>query len=143
MKSARFQRVRPLFGQALRNRHGVTTVEFAVAAFVLFLVVAVSIEFSRMNMIRHTVDNAAYEGARAGIILGAEPEEIESEVNAIMAAVHARDVTIDIEPRTIQDDTPEVIVTVSTPADANGYITARFFGGKVFQGQCRLTRDDI
>ena len=45
-----------------RDRKGVAAVEFALAATVLFLVVAVSIEFSRMNMIRHSVDNAAYEG---------------------------------------------------------------------------------
>ena len=46
------------------QRTGVTTVEFAIVLplFILFLVLA--FEFGRLNIIRHTADNAAYEAAR-------------------------------------------------------------------------------
>ena len=126
-----------------RARNGVAAVEFALAATVLFLVIAVSIEFSRMNMIRHSVDNAAYEGARAGIILNADAAEVRATANQIMASVRARGVTVDIDPTTIEDDTPEIIVTVTVPSDRNGFITPKFFAGRSFVGQCRPTRDDI
>ena len=47
-----------------RTRRGATTVEFAIVAPVFFLFLLASIEFSRLNIIRHTADNAAYEAAR-------------------------------------------------------------------------------
>jgi Flp pilus assembly protein TadG len=126
-----------------RSREGLVAVEFAIASAILFLVVAVSIEFSRMNMIRHTVDNAAYEGARAGIILGADANQVRATANDIMNSVRARGVNVDVNPATIEDDTPEIVVTVTVPADQNGFITPKFFAGKSFAGTCRLSRDDI
>jgi Flp pilus assembly protein TadG len=125
------------------DRKGAMAVEFAIAATILFLMVAASIEFSRANMIRHTVDNAAYEGARAGIILGASVDQITATANSVMATVRARDVTVDVDPAVINDGTQEVIVTVTAPADRNGYISGKFFRGMNFVGECRLTRDDI
>ena len=125
------------------KRSGVAAVEFAIAATVLFLVISVSLEFSRMNMIRHSVDNAAYEGARAGIILNASADNVRDVANGVMATVRARGVTVDVTPNTIEDDTPEVVVTVSVPAAQNGFVTPRFFAGRSFVGTCRLTRDDI
>ncbi|MCA9218072.1 MAG: pilus assembly protein [Planctomycetales bacterium] len=129
-----------------RKRHprrGVVAVEFAFAATVLFLVIAISIEFSRMNMLRHSVDNAAYEAARAGIILRANVDDVKQTANEIMNSVRARGTVVEVTPDTIQDDTPEIVVTVSVPADQNGFVTPRFFAGRSFVGQCRLTRDDI
>ncbi len=45
-----------------RTRRGATTVEFAITVPILFAVVFTAFEFSRMNVIRHTAVNAAYEG---------------------------------------------------------------------------------
>jgi Flp pilus assembly protein TadG len=125
------------------QRQGAVAVEFAIASMLLFLVIAISIEFSRANMIRHTVDNAAYEAARAGIILGANVDQMTSTAMSVMASVRARDVTVDIDPPVIDDATDEVVVRVSTPCDKNGYITAKFFKGQQYVGECRLSRDDI
>lgn len=124
-------------------RQGLVAVEFGIASAILFLVVAVSIEFSRMNMIRHSVDNAAYEAARAGIILGANADGVRDTANDIMSSVRARGVDVDVNPNAIEDNTPEIIVTVTVPADQNGFITPKFFAGKSFVGSCRLSRDDI
>ena len=125
------------------SRNGIAAVEFACAATVLFLVIAVSIEFSRMNMIRHTVDNAAYEGARAGIILNADANAVIATAEDLMNAVQANGVDVVVSPATIEDDTQEIVVTVSVPADQNGFITPKFFAGKSFVGECRLSHDDI
>ena len=126
-----------------RNRSGVAAVEFALASAVLCLVVAVSIEFGRMNMIRHCVDNAAYEGARAGIVLNADVNVVRNTAIDVMKSAKARGVTVEVAPTPIVDDTPEIVVTVTVPAGQNGFITPRFFAGRSFVGECRLTRDDV
>ncbi len=46
-------------------------VEFAIVAPLLFFLFFASMEFCRVAMIRHTADNAVYEGCRVGIIPGA------------------------------------------------------------------------
>jgi Flp pilus assembly protein TadG len=109
----------------------------------LFLVLFTSLEFARMNMIRHSVDNAAYEAARRVIVPGATATEAEDTAKAIMSVVWARGVDVDVDPSVIQDSTPEVVVTVSAPADGNGFIAPHFFRGKSYVGQCRLRREDI
>ena len=94
-------------------------------------------------MIRHTVDNAAYEGARAGIILNADANAVIATAEDLMNAVQANGVDVVVSPATIEDDTQEIVVTVSVPADQNGFITPKFFAGKSFVGECRLSHDDI
>lgn len=125
------------------QRRGVVAVEFALSATVLFLMIFASIEFARMNMIRHTVDNAAYEAARKAIVPGATAAEAEATARDVLDVVWARDVSVDVEPDAIANTTPEVIVTVSVPADRNGLIAPQFFRGKSFVGRCRLSREDM
>ena len=49
-------------------RRGAVAVEFAITVPFLFLILFGSIEFSRANMLRQTVSQAAYEAARRGDI---------------------------------------------------------------------------
>ena len=56
---------------AKQNRTGATAVEFAIVAPVFFLILFAMFEFSRVNVLRHTADNAAYEASRVAIIPGA------------------------------------------------------------------------
>ena len=125
------------------GRRGVVAVEFALSAVALILMLFVSLEFARMNMLRHSADNAAYEAARSAIVPGATVAEAEQTARAIMGVVWARGVDVDVDPTVIQNSTPEVAVTVTVPADGNGLIAPRFFSGKSYVGQCRLRREDI
>ena len=59
-----------------RGRRGATLVEFAFVAPVFFLILLASIEFSRLNMMRHTAAHAAYEGARTALVPGATADEV-------------------------------------------------------------------
>ena len=135
--AAAYRRTRP------SRRRGAVAVEFAVAASVLFLMIFASLEFARMNMIRHSVDNAAYEAARTAIVPGATAAEAEATARSIMQVIWATGVQVDVDPSVIQNSTPEVVVTVSVPADSNGFIAPHFFRGKSFVGQCRLTREEM
>ena len=49
--------LRKPFGR--QRRCGAVLVEFAVCAPIIFVVIFASFEFCRVNMIRHTMDNAA------------------------------------------------------------------------------------
>jgi Flp pilus assembly protein TadG len=124
------------------QRAGAVSVEFAITAPILFLLVFSSIDFARMNVIRHTADNAAYEGARRGIVPGATASDVSATAQAIMSSVSAHDVTINVSPPVIQPDTPQLTVDVDVPADQNGWIASKFFSGHRFQGRCTLSREE-
>ncbi|MCG8448622.1 MAG: pilus assembly protein [Pirellulales bacterium] len=53
-----------------QHRAGATATEFAIVAPIFFLFIFVSFEFSRLNVIRHTADSAAYEAARQAMVPG-------------------------------------------------------------------------
>lgn len=124
-------------------RSGAVTVEMAIATPLLFLLIFAAIEFSRMNMIRHTVDNAAYEAARRVIVPGADAADAEDRATQLLRTIGVRNGEIEVVPETIDNDTQEVVVTVSVPADGNGFIAPRFFQGHSFVGSCRLAREDF
>jgi Flp pilus assembly protein TadG len=125
------------------GRRAATTVEVAVTLPILFLIVFAALEFARVSMILNTAVNAAYEGARRGIVPGATAEDAEAVTNQLMNAVGATGYTVTVVPTTITPDTEDVTVEVSTPIDQNGWIIARFFAGRSVGSTCTLRRDFI
>ena len=119
------------------------TVEMALTLPLLLLIVMISIEFGRMNIIRHTVDNAAYEAARRGIVPGATAADVESRAREIMGAVGARGVAVTVTPSVIDLNVAEVNVLVEVPADTNGFIAPKFFSGKTMAGNCTMSREQL
>ena len=125
------------------KRRGAVTVEMAIAIPILFLFVFASLEFCGMNNLRHTIDNAAYEGARRGIVPGATTADVITEVNQILAIVNAQNVTVDVVPATITDETEELTVTVRVPVRGNGWTGPLIFNaGAVLEGECRMLREE-
>ena len=119
-------------GSALRspakNRRGTTLVEFAIVAPVFFLLLFGSFEFSRLNVIRHTADNAAYEAARIAMVPGATAAEAITEANRILDIVGTRGATVTVNPATLGLSTKQITVTIDVPMGQNGWITPRFTG---------------
>ena len=124
-----------------RRRKGATLVEFAITVPILFLVVFAAIEFSRVNMIHHTVANAAYEGARRGIVPGATEADARGTALAILTAVFVKDAEVTVSPSVITEDTSEIALTIDVPLDQNGWITPKFFAGDVLTNSCTLARE--
>jgi Flp pilus assembly protein TadG len=118
-------------------------VEFAVTVPILFLVLFTSFEFSRMNVIRQTAVNAAYEGARRGIVPGASETDVENVTQGILNVVGTRAANIAVDPTVITPDTTEVTVTVTVPMEQNGWIASRFFAGRTVETSCTLKRELI
>ena len=69
------------------GRRGAAAVEFAVTAPILFMLLFGALELGRMNMIRQTANNAAYEAARTCIVPGATNAEGVAAAKAVLASI--------------------------------------------------------
>lgn len=119
-------------------RSGATAVEFAIVAPVFFLIMLAAFEFSRLNVIRHTADNAAYEAARHAMVPGATASEAVSHADSILRAVGARDASVTITPATLGPEVDEISVRVDVPLARNGWVVPRFTSGKTLTTQATL-----
>ena len=123
-----------------QNRSGATAVEFAIVLPILVLFTLGAIEFSRANMLRNSIENAAFEGARRGIVPGASSVQATAAAQDLLDILRIKDSTITVAPSNINRDTEEVTVTVSTPMSrANHFMTPRFLLGKTLRASVTLT----
>ena len=118
-------------------RRGAVSVEFAITAGLAFLFFFGAFEFSRVAMIRGTIDNAIYEGARVGITPGATAADVNKKVRDILGFSLVRSADITISPNPIQFNSPTISVTVDLPLDRNTFSPAQFFKGKSIQRTIR------
>ncbi|SMP48059.1 TadE-like protein [Neorhodopirellula lusitana] len=117
-------------------------VEFAAVLPVLLLFTFAGIEFSRVNMIRNTAVNAAYEGARKGIVPGATASECKRAAMHLLDMIDVSGATAIVNPNTIQPDTEQVTVTVTVPiTKSNAFIAPEFFFGKNITTSVTLPRE--
>ena len=123
------------------NRNGAVLVEFAIVTPLLFLLFFASMEFCRVAMIRHTADNAVYEGCRVGIMPGATTTEVRAETETILNTLGLNNVGITVTPPTIDRDTDEVTVQVTVPLDDNSFVPNQFVAGRSVTRELTLRRE--
>jgi Flp pilus assembly protein TadG len=124
-------------------RRGATLVEFALVAPIFFLLLLASFEFSRLNVIRHTADNAAYEAARMIMVPGAKASEGIAEAERILRIVGARGTTVTVDPSELGPRATQVTVEVAVPMNSNGLITPVFTGSAVVRSKSTLKAERI
>ena len=66
-----------------KRREGVSAVEFAVVANVLFVLVFTCMEFARMNMVRNLTQDAAYFAARHVVVPAQPPPKRRPKRNGL------------------------------------------------------------
>lgn len=123
------------------ERRGAVVTEFAICAPLLFFFFFASLEFSRVNMIRQSVENAVYEGARRGIVPGATAENCRASAQAVLNSISAAGATITVTPSVITRDTPQVRVAVSVPVNNNSWVIPVFFEGRNISSSMTLNRE--
>lgn len=123
------------------NRRGAVTVEFALMLPVAMMITLGLVEFSRVNMIRNTAQNAAYEGARQAIIPGGTAASAKAKADSILAIVRTKNATVSISPATITNSTPKITVTISIPLGDNMWITPKYVTNTTMVKKCTLTRE--
>jgi hypothetical protein len=127
----------------LSRRAGTTTLEFAVVAPAVFLLFFAAYEFTRMSMIRHTVEMAAYEGARRGIVPGATVDDAIARANQVLAGVGTHNATVTVTPNPITSQTSQITVAIQVPMDSNSWIVPRFLQGIKFDRSFTLGRENV
>jgi Flp pilus assembly protein TadG len=124
-----------------RRRSGAVVVEFAICAPILFLFFFASLEFSRVNMIRQTIENATYEGSRRGIVPGAKASDCKNAAQLVLNTVSTNDATITVTPSVIVPETSQVTVRVTVPIDSNSWISPFFFKNKSLTNSMTMRRE--
>lgn len=126
-----------------RNPIGAVAVEFALVAPLFFIIVLTMFEFSRLKVIRHTMDNAAYEAARVGIVPGATADEALAEARRLLAIVGTRGAAVNINPAILGPDVQQVTISIQTPLDQNALVTPKFTGGQMLTSTATLKTERV
>lgn len=124
-------------------RRGAVAVEMAMTVPLLLFIVFSAYEFSRANMIRHTVESAAYEGARNGILPGATEQNVKDGANSILSSIGTRDAQITVAPLPLTDDDRVIEVTISVELRKNMFFAPFFFRESVITRKCRMSREEL
>lgn len=136
-------RTDPRNRKSLARRKGALTVEFALTAPVVFTLFFGCVELSRMNMIRNTSNNAAFEAARTVIVPGAQSSQAVSAAQTLMQAIGVQNAAVDITPSAITSQTTSVTVSISTPLTSNLYVSPLFLKGKTINSTCTMALENL
>lgn len=112
---------------AMVPKRGAVIVEMAMVLPIIFLLVAGFLELSRVSMLRHAADTAAYEGARAGVVAGAQSQDAIDAAQALLNATQLRGGEVQVIPTQILESTPSIVVIVKIPVANNTWIPPFFF----------------
>jgi len=115
----------------------------ALTSGLLFFFFFAALEFCRVSMIRHSVENALYEGARKGIVPGAKASDVQSAARTILGRIGISGATIDVSPSNIQNSTPEVSVRIRLPLDKGLFAPAVFFVGNSLDRTLVMQREGV
>lgn len=124
-----------------RLRTGAYIVEFAISVPVLFLFTLAGFEFTRFEFMRHALNQAAYQGARAGISINGTIDDVNAALDKSLAGSGLYGIERTISPEVIDKDTREVRVVLRANFD-DYWIPAEYFGGYEFVGQCTLDHEN-
>ena len=111
------------------RRSGVALVEFAVVLPIVLLIFTAMIEISRVLLLQHSADTAAYEGARSAMVPGATSQEASAAAQKLLQAAGLKSAAISVTPALITEETPLITVRVEIPVAQNAWISPKWFQG--------------
>jgi Flp pilus assembly protein TadG len=124
-----------------RELSGVVTTEFAICAPILFFFFFAALEFSRVNMIRQSVENAVYEGCRRGIVPGATADDCRNSAQVVLNSISANSATVTVTPSVITPNTSSITVEISVPLNSNSWVAPFFFRDRSIANSMTLSRE--
>lgn len=122
---------------SVNARAGAAIVELAVTLPIILFLLAGLLEFSRVLMLKQTVNSAAYEGARAAVVVGSTSQAARDSVDALMKSTLLNNWSTTIDPPVFDEQTSAVTVQVSVPVADNSWVTPFFFRSSVID--CSVT----
>lgn len=124
-----------------QRRPGHVTVEMAVILPIAFAFFFGAVETTRINTIINAAENAAYEGARVGILPGATSRRIKVAARKILDAALIKGGRITISPDPLSDDETSITVTITIPLNKNFWGENNLGKGRKVIKSCTLTRE--
>ncbi len=122
-------------------RRGAVTVEFAITCGLAFFFFFAAFEFSRVAMIRATMDNAVYEAGRVGVLPGASAADVERKCREILSFCMIRNASVTVTPDPIVDNADTISVQIDLPLDRNMFAPGIFFAGKTLSRSMQMERE--
>jgi Flp pilus assembly protein TadG len=126
----------------LHARSGAATVETAVCLPFLLVLVFSSIELSNAVFLKHSVNLAAYEGARTATKPGDNATKAATRVQQILASRRVTNYTYTCVPQ-VTSSTPRgttVEVTVTAPAGSLSIGPLKLLSGKTMSAKFTMAR---
>ena len=123
------------------RRSGVVTVEMALTMPLYFTLLFGAMEFARVNVVLHTMENSAYEGARRLIVPGSTAAQGEATALAGLTAVKINNPTVTVTPDPLTGIETEVTVTISVPLNGNAWVTPNIFKDITLTRSCTLSTE--
>ena len=121
------------------TRSGSVTVETAIVLPVLFAMLFAAIDCAKLNMLRNSAQNAAYEGARKAIVPGATATDAKDAAKKVLGAISVKNYTISVNPSTITSATNTVTVTITIPLKDNSWIASSAKTTKNLVRSCKMS----
>ena len=109
------------------TRTGAALVELAVVLPIVLIIAGGLLEVSRLLLLHHTADTAAYEGARAAMVPGATADEAIEVVEKLLTEAGCSWTSITVDPEVITEKTPLITVSVEMPLNKNSWISSHGF----------------
>ena len=102
-------------------RDGATAVEAAFVIPIILVFIFGGVEIVRLNIIRHTARNAAYEGTRNAIVPGGSADDALVSANEVLRICGIKGAQVTVEPANITESTTEVTTRVAVPMATNSW----------------------
>lgn len=124
------------------TRRGAATVEFALVAPILFLLIFACFEFTRVRMMTNLAQDAAYVAARHSMVDGATSQEAIDKANAVLKRLYTRNTTVVVnDGQALTAATKSVTVRVSIPLKDNSFVMSRFSTKSTITAEVTLTAE--
>lgn len=130
-----------------KQRSGVTTVEFALVAPILFLIIMGMIELSRGYMVSHLLTNAAHDGCRVGSLGGKANTDVNTAVTNALVSTGIRSSTVLVQVNGSSGDVSsaasgdDVTVRVSVPVSSVTWVPGWHYLGTTISAEYSLRRE--
>lgn len=126
-----------------QHRAGVTAVEFAMTAPLLFLLLYAAVELGHANMVFNATEAACYEGARVGIVPGARASECRAAAQNILKISGVEGATVTVIPDDLNVKTATVQVRISVPYAKTSIVAPTFTRLLNVRRACELSREEF
>lgn len=124
-----------------KKRLGAVTVEVALTLPILLMFTFAGWEFSRINAMRNTLENAAYQAARDSMLPGATLAKVTAEANAVLDSCGIVNANIQMSPSVITTTTDDVTIDITAPIAANSLGLMRYFTSGNLSASITLSRE--